>query len=311
MSIHTSNMYTAFGFKILSDIPLIELLQNSSSNDFYEITIKQANLEEKWNELAQESQFFFITEEQIMYQIPNVATFLIKGGNQIFYTPMETATEDHLRLYLLGTCMGAILIQRKILPLHGSAVEIDGKAYAIVGESGAGKSTTASALMKKGFKLISDDVIPVNFNEQGIPVVTPAYPQQKLWQNSLDQFGMNSNQLRPIVERETKFAIPVQSQFCYESIPLAGIFELTKVEREELTLSPIESLQRLHTLFLHTYRNFFLERAGLLEWHFHMTVKMANKLEMYHIQRPVSRFTAHELTDVLLSTINKEEVVHG
>ena len=57
--------------------------------------------------------------------------------------------------------MGAILMQRKILPLHGSAIAIDGKAYAIVGDSGAGKSTLASAFLKRGYQLLSDDVITV------------------------------------------------------------------------------------------------------------------------------------------------------
>ena len=50
----------------------------------------------------------------------------------------------------LGTCMGALLMQRKIFPFHGSAIAINGKAYAIVGDSGAGKSTLASAFLKKG-----------------------------------------------------------------------------------------------------------------------------------------------------------------
>ena len=53
-----------------------------------------------------------------------------------------------VRLYLLGTCMGALLFQRKLLPLHGSAVVINGKAYAFVGDSGAGKSTLAAAFSK-------------------------------------------------------------------------------------------------------------------------------------------------------------------
>ena len=44
---------------------------------------------------------------------------------------MKDTGEDKIRLLFLGTCMGALLIQRKILPLHGSAIEIDGKAYAI------------------------------------------------------------------------------------------------------------------------------------------------------------------------------------
>ena len=60
---------------------------------------------------------------------------------------------------------GALLMQRKILPLHGSAVAIDGKAYAIVGDSGAGKSTLASAFLNKGYQLLSDDVIAVSLSQ--------------------------------------------------------------------------------------------------------------------------------------------------
>ena len=62
--------------------------------------------------------------------------------------------------------MGAILMQRKILPLHGSAIAIDGKAYAIVGDSGAGKSTLASAFLNKGYQLLSDDVIAVSLSKK-------------------------------------------------------------------------------------------------------------------------------------------------
>ena len=78
---------------------------------------------------------------------------------------MKEADEDKIRLYILGTCMGALLMQRKILPLHGSAIAIDGKAYAFVGDSGAGKSTLASAFLSKGYKLLSDDVIAVSLSE--------------------------------------------------------------------------------------------------------------------------------------------------
>ena len=48
-------------------------------------------------------------------------------------SPLKRYDEDVIRLYILGTCMGAILMQRRIFPLHGSAVAINGKAYAFVG----------------------------------------------------------------------------------------------------------------------------------------------------------------------------------
>ena len=89
--------------------------------------------------------------------------FQLKNGKKyMFHQLMDTRI---FRLYILGTCMGAILMQRKILPLHGSVIAIDGKAYAIVGDSGAGKSTLASAFLKRGYQLLTDDVIAVSFSE--------------------------------------------------------------------------------------------------------------------------------------------------
>ncbi|WP_339147749.1 MULTISPECIES: aldolase [unclassified Sutcliffiella] len=305
-------LYKAFGFTITTEYPLPELEPLTIYPNFPDITIKKGRLEEKWDEVSEPNRYFHIVENLCMFEIPGTAIFQVKNGNEIIVSAVEEAEVDHIRLYLLGTCMGAILMQRRILPLHGSAVAINGKAYAIVGDSGAGKSTTASVLLQRGYELISDDVIPVTFTIDNIPVVTPAYPQQKLWQESLNKFGMESSNLRPIIDRETKFAIPVSSQFTTATLPLAGIFELVKTEEEATTFTPIQGLNRLHTLFLHTYRNFFLSRAGLMEWHFQTTAKMANKITFYKIQRSSSEFTANQITDFIINSIErKDEVVNG
>ncbi|RKL66391.1 aldolase [Salipaludibacillus neizhouensis] len=299
-------IYKAFRLTISSEYDLPELLKETSNYIDTDVVIKKGDLTAQWAELAEPNQTFVIKANLIMFHMPNVAIFSITNGRNIVVSPLDQASDDHIRLYLLGTCMGAILMQRKILPLHGSAIAIDGKAYAIVGDSGAGKSTTASALLKLGYELISDDVIPVTLTPDNVPMVTPAYPQQKLWQESLDEFGMDSGNLRPIVDRETKFAIPVLSQFTTESLPLAGIFELVKTEGEELDIQPIKNLERFHTLFYHTYRNFFLKPSGLMEWHFATCAAMVNKLELFQIQRPTSRFTANEISALVLSKIKKE-----
>lgn len=310
--LETPYKYKAFGFTITTEYPLPELKPLPIHPSSPDITIQKGRLEEKWEEVSEPNRYFHIEENLCMFEIPGTAIFQVENGNEIMVSVVEGANEDHIRLYLLGTCMGAILMQRRILPLHGSAVAINGKAYAIVGDSGAGKSTTASALLQRGYHLISDDVIPVNFTIDNIPVVTPAYPQQKLWQESLNQFGMESNNLRPIIDRETKFAIPVVSQFTSDTLPLAGVFELVKTEEGATTFTPIQGLNRLHTLFLHTYRNFFLSRAGLMDWHFQTTTKMANRMAFYRIQRSSSEFTANQITDFIIKSIErKDEVVNG
>ncbi|CAG9620752.1 HPr kinase/phosphorylase [Sutcliffiella rhizosphaerae] len=304
--------YKAFGFTILSEYPLNELEPLSILKQSPEIIIQKGELKRDWESVCNPNSYFFIEEDVCMFEVPQTAIFLIKNGNEIIVSEAEGAKEDQIRLYLLGTCMGAILMQRKILPLHGSAIAINGKAYAIVGDSGAGKSTTASALLQKGCRLISDDVIPITINQAGIPVVTPAYPQQKLWQESLNEFGMDSRSLRPIIDRETKFAIPVVDQFMTESLPLAGVFELVKSEKIDNQYSLVEGLVRLQLLFRHTYRNFFLSRAGIMDWHFQITAKMANKMVFYRIERSNSKFTANEITDFILKSIERKgEVVNG
>ena len=116
--------------------------------------------------------------------------------------------------------MGILLMQRRILPLHGSAIAIDGKAYVFIGESGAGKSTIASSFMKKGYQLLSDDVIAVSLLDGDKPWVIPAYPQQKLWQDSLNHFGMKTNDYMPLFDRETKYSVPVAEQFYNKPLPL-------------------------------------------------------------------------------------------
>ena len=302
-------VYNAFGLTISSEIPMPELPEYNPGNYLNGITIKRTDLSNLWTQYSASNKYFAVKENFIMFHVPDKAIFLIQNGNKILVSPLNDSDEDYHRLYILGTCMGAILMQRKILPLHGSAIAIEGKAYAIVGDSGAGKSTLASAFLNRGYQLLSDDVIPVRMSDKNIPMVTPAYPQQKLWMESLNQFGMESNQYKPIVERETKFAVPVSTQFANQELPLAGIVELIKTDEADICITPITKMARFHTLYTHTYRNFFLEGAGLMDWHFATSAKMINQLSFYQLQRPVSRFTAHDLTELILSTISKEEKV--
>ena len=313
MTTFFTTLYKAFGLTIKSEYALLELSRAIIDLEKWDISIELDNLQPKWQSVShQPKQYFHVEENLCMFHVPETAIFLIQNGNKIIVSPHEGVAEDYIRLYLLGTCMGAILMQRRILPLHGSAIAINGKAYAIVGDSGAGKSTTASALLRQGYQLISDDVIPVSFNEQNVPMVTPAYPQQKLWQESIDEFGMESSNFRPIIDRETKFAIPVDSQFCDKPLPLAGVFELMKTEGEKLLFSSVTGLERFHLLFQHTYRNFFIPRAGLMDWHFQTSAKMVNKMSFYRIQRPTSHFTANEITDFILTSMERKgEVANG
>ncbi|MNP19818.1 HPr kinase/phosphorylase [compost metagenome] len=240
-----------------------------------------------------------------MFQLPDVGTFCIQGDHTILVSPAYGSDLDQIRLYILGTCIGVILMQRKILPLHGSAIAINGKVYAVVGQSGAGKSTLASVLLNKGYQLLSDDVIAVKLTQDNTPpLVMPSYPRQKLWKESIDQLGMNISDFQPLFERETKFAIPVASNFYSEDLPLAGIFELVKAHNDQIGIRRIQGIERISVLHQHTYRKSVIASLGLTEWHFNASVDLLKHIDTYQLQRPNSGFTALELADLLLSQIS-------
>lgn len=300
--------YKAFGLLILSEIELPELqVNNEQVNKDQMVEIKIEDLTRKWNEVSVNQKYIVVTEQFVMMKIPNSAIFYIEKGRTIIVSPLEKADESAIRLYLLGSCMGIILMQRKILPLHGSAVVVSGKAYAFIGDSGAGKSTLASAFLQKGHELVTDDVIAVSLSPHGEPIVTPAYPQQKLWQESLDAFGLKNTNYRPIYDRETKYSVPVVSKFYEKPLPLAGLFELVKEEDGTTQIHRIERLERFRTLFHHTYRNFLIPQLDLMEWHFSTCVQLLNYVSTFQIKRTTAGFTANDLVSAIIELINEEE----
>ncbi|ATI53912.1 MULTISPECIES: aldolase [Bacillus cereus group] len=299
-----TNMYKVFGLRVLSEIQLPELPRINEQEETMEVIIRTADLFQKWSEFTNTEQNFVVDKNVVMIRIPDTAIFSIQEGKQIIVSPMGNTCEDKIRLYILGICMGALLMQRGILPLHGSAINIDGKVYAILGNSGAGKSTLAAAFLSKGYTLLSDDVIAVTVSADKTPIVIPSYPQQKLWAESLNAFGMGTASYNPLFERETKYAVPVQSHFFSEPLPLAGVIELTKTEDENVELIRMEGLERLRTLFFHTFRKFLVTQLKLTEWHFTTSTSVINKVDMFHLKRPNNRFTAHELVSIILKTIH-------
>ncbi|MGM8211564.1 aldolase [Virgibacillus sp. W0430] len=292
-------IYSAFGLTISSEfcMPELECAKHQESID---LLIQKTDLRPVWEQIKQDTKRFVVHNNVCYFEVPNLAIYAIKDGTQIYVSPMDGVEENRLRIYLLSSCMAAVLIQRQILPLHGSAIEIDGKAYGIVGSSGAGKSTIGSAFLRKGYPLISDDLIAITFNKQHIPYVTPAFPQQKLWHDSLHYAGMDAVQYNPLVNGGSKYAIPINEQFVKCPLPLHGIIELIKTKEQAITWKPVNSFDRVRLLYKHTFRKSILFQYDLIQWHFELMTRLGENVPMFQLKRPMDRFTATELASTVL-----------
>jgi hypothetical protein len=63
-----------------------------------------------------------------------------------------------------GSATACVLALNGLVPLHASAVAVDGDGILICGGPGAGKSTLAAACVARGADLISDDLSAVRFD---------------------------------------------------------------------------------------------------------------------------------------------------
>jgi hypothetical protein len=296
--------YRAYGLTIHSELILPELMEAGEERSKADVSIRLNAILKTGFE--GEPYDFIVDNGSVSFKMPDAGVFRVQDGNTIMVSPYSHADEALIRLYVLGTCCGILLLQRGDYPLHGSAIAVGGKAIAIVGQSGAGKSTLASAMLEKGHGLISDDVIPVAMpKDDGPPMAASAYPQQKLWQSSLEAFGRSATPFMSIYGRETKYCVPVGGSFQAGRLPLAAIIELTG-ERSNLPIAicePVGKLQSLPLLHRHTYRYQLLGRMNLLLWHFGQSAALASKVPLYSMNRPDGDFTAHQMAEAIIETL--------
>ena len=156
-------------------------------------------------------------------------------GGQIRATWPRSRIEDVTTL-LLGQVLGCALRLRGTLCLHACVVEIDRQAIAIVGETGAGKSTTAAALAERGCSILSDDIAALK-DCAGHFLVQPGYPRLRLWPESINALYDSEVDLARIFRSSEKRFIDLSDnsseiksktawRFQSEPLPLAAIYIL-------------------------------------------------------------------------------------
>ncbi|KRB90050.1 hypothetical protein ASE22_14110 [Sphingomonas sp. Root720] len=83
---------------------------------------------------------------------------VISPSNDRIAVICSAAKLEFVPTVLVGIGLGLLLHRRGVTCLHGSVVSVNGRTIALLGDSGAGKSTAAAALVAAGGTLVSDDI---------------------------------------------------------------------------------------------------------------------------------------------------------
>jgi hypothetical protein len=239
-----------------------------------------------------------IAPQSLLLKVRVAGVFWVQDGNEIIVNPLPEAPSETIRLFLLGSAFGALLHQRGILPIHGSALVYRGQALILTGVTGAGKSTLAAALVRKGCKLLTDDVAAVTFDSAGTPWVQPAYPQQKLWRDSATAMALATGRLIRVMADMEKYAVPAIGRYHAEPAALTTVFQLIKPVGDEAAMLGLETVQGVDklSLILHNvYRPRFVNGLGLQGEHLQRCFKLAEKVKTARVHRTMDLGKLEEL----------------
>ena len=243
-----------------------------------------------------------ITKSHILF-CNQVGIFQITDGTTITICPKKGISMDQLTPFVFGYCIAMLFWQRNQLAIHCSAVECDGKALIIAGDSGSGKSTFTTKLLENGFRLMTDDVAIVDISSEGDIMVYPAFPQQKLCRDAVHRNHLNTEDLLYIDEDRDKFAVPRRDCFCEKPCKLSAMLCLSvQSENSDVILTELNGHQKLISFLENNFLfPMFRNSGGFCTEDMQKCLQTVQTLPLYRMMRPFGI----DSTDTQLQKIQK------
>lgn len=234
-------LYSVYGITVASALELPELAAGSGAPDL-EVAIAREGAAPPPDA---GSPSFAGTGDDVRLDYPRLAALRVRGGSSIEVVPHASADPGAVRALVLGAGLAVALHQRGVLALHASSVLAGAGVVAFLGGSGAGKSTAAAVLQRRGHDLVADDVTAVEPGVESIRVL-PAFPQLKLWPEAAAAIGLDPDALPLVAAGEEKRARRVASALGDRRLVLARVYVLAEGDRLAVeALSPRDALIEL------------------------------------------------------------------
>ncbi len=296
--------YNLYGLHVTSEEPIRGLwaqpqTEPSPADESSTISIRFGATPDTLPDATSDGVLYQIAPRDFLLTVPEVARYHVHDGRAITIEVLSGADAESVQLFLLGSALGALLHQRGMLPLHASAVETPAGAALFTGVSGAGKSTTAAALTQRGYRLLADDITVVFAGAGNVPMAAPAFPQMKLWAQSLEKLATAAEGLQRVRPELEKFALPVADSFRAEPLRIFSIYLLQPNNEAQLEVKPVSGMMKVRALRNQVYRRRIMEQMGADSAHFGALTALAKGAQLSIIKRPHHPFLLDELMTLL------------
>ena len=297
--------YKLFGLVIESDIDFLQLITEDFDDDNDIVLVHAGRISEIVNkELEGENVNYKVGLKYSCFR-NSYGYYVIDGCNEIIYEAKDGADIEAIKAFILGYCIAMLLLHRRILSIHCSAVcdenDTNAGAILIAGESGSGKSSLTRKLLESGFKVMTDDIAAVKIdsldNTDDKCYVYPAFPYQKLCRNEVEKRNFDPSELIYINEDKDKFLVPLKDTFVKEPRKLKGMVFLAISDVEEISVQRLSGIMQLmalkQNLFLRKFYGDWQKDPEILQ----LCLQISEKCPVYLIKRPKEGNTLSEIAE--------------
>jgi len=293
--------YSVYGLNICSELELPEL--SPAQGHKTDVSIGFGEVPEHLPEVRGSGILFEAGVNDFLFKFEGIGRYRVQNGNRILIQAEKDALPSEVRLLLLGSSIGALLHQRGLLAIHGSAIT-DGKQTVVFsGQSGVGKSTLAAGLQELGYTVIADDISVIGQNGSGDFRVENGIPNLKLWKDVLVHLKQSDEltKVRPQLEKYRK-PFPVMKE---ETPALSKVVILNPSNSKDFLYSEILGRDKFHLLRENTYRLQFIDKMNQTEVHFRSLSQLLGSIQLFEVSRPLNPLNILEFAKYITGTIFK------
>jgi hypothetical protein len=288
--------YTVCGLAIESEFEIPELAAGSEPAP--DVTIRLGTAPESLEQPKAEGVLYQVTPREFLLKVPRIARYWVQAGREIVIDREPGAPGDDIRVFLLSSVLGALLHQRGLLPLHGSAIAGPRGAALFLGQSGCGKSTLAAEFRRRGYRVLTDEVCAISPDESGAPRICASYPRLQLWADAAGQLGQDLDGLLPVRSGLGKYSLPLD-EYSPGAQAISVIYGIRPGNTAELSVTPLEQSGKLREITSHVYRARFWRGMQTGESPFPLAAALAAESRVSRVVRPRLPYLLDDLATML------------
>ena len=292
--------YRVYGLNLESEIyiPEFTVIKNPSKKNI-DATIKYKNVSKEIKEAIKNGKKSSFTYNDMWFNVDDVAIYSVYGGDKVEIELYENSDPYIVNMYILGTVLGLVLLQRNMIAIHGGAVLINDKGCVFTGDKGAGKSTLTTALRQKGYGFVADDVASINLDEEA--KIHPGFGYQKLCEDTMEKLGYNTIDFIPFNAGEhIKYIVPALDKFIDYEVNFNALFEITVDDIDYVKIEELSGSKKLDKIIKNIFNVEVLGNiGGIPPIIFKKSINLAKYIKCYKIVRPRDKFTVDDQINLI------------